>query len=106
MTIQSTRRLRRASSLLKKSKPYNKEKTNLSLSLSLKELHSVFKLFPEYELKFLNMMKLPITGKEPIKIPFDLSLHHQHTCLDLSPYANEQVSKSAFQQLQMLWWHI
>uniref|UniRef100_A0AAU7E1X7 Nuclear egress lamina protein n=1 Tax=Lemniscomys rat herpesvirus TaxID=3141920 RepID=A0AAU7E1X7_9VIRU len=41
------------------------------------------------------MMKLPITGKESICLPFNFNSHRQHTCLDLSPYGNEQVSKSA-----------
>ncbi|ANC96576.1 nuclear egress lamina protein [macacine betaherpesvirus 9] len=91
----SFNKIKRSHTLIKTNKRYFKDKRKLYSSLSLKELHTVFKLFPDYELKFLNMMKLPITGKEPIEIPFDLSKHHQYTCLDLSPYANEQVSKSA-----------
>ncbi|AGE11532.1 GP53 [Caviid betaherpesvirus 2] len=63
--------------------------------LSLKQLHAVFREFPELEKKYLDIMKMPITGKEPISLPFDFHSHRQYTCLDLSPYGNDQISKSA-----------
>lgn len=65
------------------------------LDLTLRDLHGVFAAYPELEQRYLTMMKMPITGKESIALPFDFGSHRQHTCLDLSPYANDQVSKSA-----------
>lgn len=67
----------------------------LHAALTLTELHEVFREHPELEQKYLNMMKLPITGKEPIQLPFSFHGHRQHTCVDLSPYGNDQVCKSA-----------
>lgn len=63
--------------------------------MSLKDLHDIFRQHPELEQKYLNMMKMPVTGKESICLPFSFQSHRQHTCLDLSPYGNEQVCKSA-----------
>lgn len=77
-------------------KNIKKNKSNFNSSdLTIHDFHRVFKTFPELEQKYLNIMKLPITGKEAIDIPFDFVSYHQHTCLDLSPYGNEQISKSA-----------
>nr|WEG68785.1 nuclear egress lamina protein [Mastomys natalensis cytomegalovirus 1]WEG68921.1 nuclear egress lamina protein [Mastomys natalensis cytomegalovirus 1]WEG71149.1 nuclear egress lamina protein [Mastomys natalensis cytomegalovirus 1] len=64
-------------------------------NMKLSELHAVFQENPELEQKYLKMMKLPITGKESIRLPFNLRSHRQHTCLDFSPYGNDQVSRSA-----------
>lgn len=64
-------------------------------NLTLHDLHTVFRQHPDLEQKYLNMMKMPITGKESIQLPFNFHSHRQHTCLDISPYGNEQVSKSA-----------
>ncbi|CAA58417.1 U37 [Human betaherpesvirus 6A] len=98
MTVHKSR-IRRSRSLSVthriQKRPDHREKTKLYLQLKLHDLHTVFNLFPEYEQKFLAIIKLPITGKEPIDVPFSLSNHHQHTCLEFSPYANEQISKSA-----------
>lgn len=63
--------------------------------MKLTELHDVFQKHPDLEQKYLKMMRLPITGKESIHLPFDFKSHRQHTCLDLSPYGNDQVSRSA-----------
>ncbi|ACE95240.1 hypothetical protein MuHV1_gp058 [Murid betaherpesvirus 1] len=65
------------------------------LNVKLSELHDVFQRHPDLEQKYLKIMKLPITGKESIRLPFDFKSHRQHTCLDLSPYGNDQVSRSA-----------
>lgn len=40
-------------------------------------------------------MRRPVTGKEPIDLPLELKRHRQHTCIDLSPYNNEQILASA-----------
>uniref|UniRef100_A0AAU7E169 Nuclear egress lamina protein n=1 Tax=Cardioderma bat herpesvirus TaxID=3141914 RepID=A0AAU7E169_9VIRU len=69
--------------------------TKAHLELTLRDMFQVFCENPDLEQKYLNMMKMPITGKECIRLPFDFNSHRQHTCLDLSPYGNEQVSKSA-----------
>ncbi|AEV80759.1 nuclear egress lamina protein [Aotine betaherpesvirus 1] len=63
--------------------------------LTLHDLHDVFREYPELELKYLNMMRMAITGKESICLPFNFQSHRQHTCLDISPYGNEQVSRIA-----------
>nr|AAF91252.1 UL53 protein [Human betaherpesvirus 5] len=63
--------------------------------LTLHDLHDIFREHPELELKYLNMMKMAITGKESICLPFNFHSHRQHTCLDISPYGNEQVSRIA-----------
>ncbi|AEV80914.1 nuclear egress lamina protein [Saimiriine betaherpesvirus 4] len=63
--------------------------------LTLHDLHDVFREYPDLELKYLNMMKMAITGKESICLPFNFQSHRQHTCLDISPYGNEQVSRIA-----------
>lgn len=65
------------------------------LELTLRDLHDVFRDHPELEHKYLSMMKMPITGKESICLPFNFDCYRQHTCLDLSPYGNDQVLKSA-----------
>lgn len=65
------------------------------LELTLHDFHDVFKDHPDLEQKYLNMMKMPITGKESIKLPFNFRSYRQHTCLDLSPYGNDQILKSA-----------
>ncbi|AFX83377.1 a53 [Rat cytomegalovirus ALL-03] len=63
--------------------------------IKLSDLHAVFQSHPDLEQKYLKMMRLPITGKEAIQLPFEFKSHRQHTCLDLSPYGNDQVSRSA-----------
>ncbi|QQL10032.1 Cy85 [Cynomolgus cytomegalovirus] len=63
--------------------------------LTLHELHDIFQEHPDLEIKYLNMMKMAITGKESICLPFNFHSHRQHTCLDISPYGNEQISKIA-----------
>ncbi|AAK57102.1 T53 [Tupaiid betaherpesvirus 1] len=64
------------------------------LKLSLPEMHAIFEEYPDLEQKYLSLMKMPITGKEAISLPFHFH-SHRHACLDLSPYSNEQISKSA-----------
>nr|WEG69749.1 nuclear egress lamina protein [Mastomys natalensis cytomegalovirus 3]WEG70029.1 nuclear egress lamina protein [Mastomys natalensis cytomegalovirus 3]WEG70169.1 nuclear egress lamina protein [Mastomys natalensis cytomegalovirus 3]WEG70729.1 nuclear egress lamina protein [Mastomys natalensis cytomegalovirus 3] len=74
-------------------KAYISESAYINMKLS--DLHAVFQKHPDLEQKYLKMMKLPITGKESICLPFNFESHRQHTCLDLSPYGNDQVSRSA-----------
>ncbi|AAF99152.1 pR53 [rat cytomegalovirus strain Maastricht] len=64
-------------------------------NVKLADLHDVFREHPDLEQKYLKIMRLPITGKESIRLPFDFRSHRQHTCLDLSPYGNDQVFRSA-----------
>ncbi|QQL09869.1 Ba85 [Baboon cytomegalovirus] len=90
----------RRGSLLSPSTQNKKPNTGTAISaprprLTLHELHDIFKDHPDLELKYLNMMKMAITGKESICLPFNFQSHRQHTCLDISPYGNEQVSKIA-----------
>lgn len=63
--------------------------------MKLADLHAIFREHPDLEQKYLRIMRLPITGKESIRLPFDFRSHRQHTCLDLSPYGNDQVFRSA-----------
>ncbi|AGT99231.1 nuclear egress lamina protein [Suid betaherpesvirus 2] len=85
---------KRVSSLALRRKANNKPYRRSRLTST--DIYTVLRHFPDLEKKYLNIMKLPITGKESIELPFDFSSHHHHhACLDLSPYGNEQVSKSA-----------
>ncbi|AHC02782.1 docking/lamella protein U37 [Elephant endotheliotropic herpesvirus 5B] len=61
---------------------------------SLQELHRLFTKHPELEDKYLNSITLPITGKETIYFPYDFINHRNNTCLDFSPYGNQQISKT------------
>ncbi|APZ76265.1 nuclear egress lamina protein [Murid herpesvirus 3] len=87
----------------KRYNPINKnQETKTCFNINTDELYEVFRKCPELEEKYLALMKLPITGREPIQIPFDLTTHHQHTCLDFSPYANEQISRSVCSKCEHL----
>ncbi|AAP50611.1 nuclear egress lamina protein [macacine betaherpesvirus 3] len=98
-SLTRKRRPRRGSLL----SPPNQKPTSSSPSeiatprprLTLHELHDIFQEHPDLEIKYLNMMKMAITGKESICLPFNFHSHRQHTCLDISPYGNEQISKIA-----------
>lgn len=64
------------------------------LNLKSEDIYDILRTDTDLESKYLNLMRLPITGKDRIEIPYDLSSHHQHNCLEFSMYANEQVFKS------------
>lgn len=60
----------------------------------LKDMYALFLMSPELEAKYLNSMKLPITGKQIVSLPFHFKDHRNNTCLDISPYGNQQISKN------------
>ncbi|QOE74424.1 docking protein [Elephant endotheliotropic herpesvirus 3A] len=61
---------------------------------NLKDLHRLFTKHPDLETKYLNSISLPITGKEQIYFPYEFTSHRNNTCLDFSPYGNQQISKT------------
>lgn len=65
---------------------------------TLSDLHEIFSQYPELEAKYLSSMKLPITGKETFNLPFYFKDHRNNTCLDISNYGTQQISKNTCRQ--------